>query len=46
MSIGPLESAATLGIMRSLKIYKPAPENANFLEVEHHGCRFIRLIRK
>ncbi|HUG71293.1 MAG TPA: hypothetical protein VMM76_26315 [Pirellulaceae bacterium] len=44
--IGPLESAATLGIMRSFKIYKPAPENANFFEIEHHGSRFIRLIRK
>jgi hypothetical protein len=33
--VGPLESAATLGIMRTFKIYKPAPENACFLEVEH-----------
>jgi 2-polyprenyl-3-methyl-5-hydroxy-6-metoxy-1,4-benzoquinol methylase len=32
---GPLESAATLGIMRTFRIYKPAPENANFLEIEH-----------
>jgi hypothetical protein len=43
--IGPLESAATLGVMRTFRIYKPAPENANFLEVEHDDCRFIRLIR-
>lgn len=43
--IGPLESAATLGIMKTFHIYKPAPENANFLEIEHDGCRFIRLIR-
>jgi len=35
--IGPLESAATLGIMRTFKIYKPAPENANFLEIQHFG---------
>lgn len=44
--IGPLESAATLGIMRALKIYKPAPEKANFLEIEHYGSRFLSLIRK
>ncbi|WP_354634663.1 calcium-binding protein [Planktothricoides raciborskii] len=35
--IGPLESAATLGIMRTFKIYKPAPQNANFLEIQHFG---------
>ena len=43
--IGPLESAATLGIMRTFKIYKPAPENANFLEIEHFGSQYIRKIR-
>ena len=37
-----LESAATLGIMRAFRIYKPAPENASFLEIEHHGSAFIR----
>lgn len=41
--IGPLESAATLGIMQAFKIYKPAPANANFLEVEHFGDQFLRL---
>jgi hypothetical protein len=40
--VGPLESAATLGIMRAFKIYKPAPENACFLEIEHFGDQFIR----
>ncbi len=35
--IGPLESAATLGLMRTFQIYKPAPRNANFLEIEHYG---------
>lgn len=44
--IGPLESAATLGVMRAFKIYKPAMVNASFLEVEHHGAQFIRQIRK
>jgi len=31
----PLESAATLGIMRTFRVYKPALAQANFLEVEH-----------
>jgi hypothetical protein len=44
--IGPLESAATLGIMRTFKIYKPAPENASFLEIEHFDNHYIRKIRK
>lgn len=43
--IGPLESAATLGVMRTFQIYKPAPENANFLEIQHFGHRFMDLIR-
>ncbi len=37
---GPLESAATLGIMRSFKVYKPAPRNASFLEIEHLDPRY------
>ncbi len=44
--IGPLESAASLSIMRTFRIYKPAPVNANFLEIEHDADRFIRLIRR
>ena len=43
--IGPLESAATLGVMRTFRLYKPAPESAGFLEVEHPGNRFLQLIR-
>jgi hypothetical protein len=39
--VGPLESAATLGVMRAFKIYKPAPENASFLEVQHFGTGFL-----
>ncbi|OCR02794.1 hypothetical protein BCD67_18205 [Oscillatoriales cyanobacterium USR001] len=42
--IGPLESAATLGIMRSFRIYKPANLNANFLEIQHFGAGFLNLI--
>jgi hypothetical protein len=37
--VGPLESAATLGIMRSFKVFKPSIENANFLEVQHLGVK-------
>ena len=43
--IGPLESAATLGVMKTFEIYKPALENACFLEIEHCDCRYIGLIR-
>jgi hypothetical protein len=43
--IGPLESAATLGIMRTFRIYKPAVESANFLEIEHYGTGFISQLR-
>lgn len=38
---GPLESAASLGLMRTFRVYKPAPENAAFLEVEHLDCRYL-----
>ena len=43
--IGPLESAATLGLLRAFAVYKPAPENAAFLEIEHSGTGFIGQIR-
>jgi hypothetical protein len=43
--IGPLESAATLGVMRAFAVYKPAPESASFLEIEHFGTGFLSLIR-
>ena len=39
--IGPLESAATLPVMRCFDVYKPARENAAFLEVRHLGRRFL-----
>ncbi len=35
--VGPLESAASLGLYRSFKVYKPAPSSATFLEIEHYG---------
>jgi hypothetical protein len=33
----PLEGAATVGIMRTFRVYKPAGENASFLEIRHMG---------
>lgn len=42
--ISPLESSATLGIMRTFRVYKPAPQNASFLEIQHFGDMFLRLI--
>jgi hypothetical protein len=43
--VGPLESAATLGIMRTFRVYKPAAESASFLEIEHFGTAFLSMIR-
>ncbi|NET36402.1 MAG: calcium-binding protein [Cyanothece sp. SIO1E1] len=37
---GPLESAATLGIMKTFNVYKPSQENAAFLEIEHLDPRY------
>ncbi len=45
-SIGPLESAASLGIMRTLRVYKPAGEYARFLEIMHAGTAFAELVGK
>ena len=42
--VGPYESAGTLGIMRTFRLYKAAPRWAGFLEVEHADRRFISLI--
>ncbi len=43
--VGPLESAATLGVMKTFRVYKPAPESAAFFEVEHYGTSFLNLIK-
>ena len=43
---GPLESAATLGLMRHFRVYKPARENAGFLEVRHLDNRYLGVRRK
>jgi len=37
-----LESAATLGIMRTFRIYKPAPEHAGLFEIQHAGDAWTR----
>lgn len=38
---GPLESAATLGLMRTFRVYKPVMENAGFLELQHLDRRYL-----
>ena len=43
--IGPLESAATLSVMRAFRIYKPVVDNAAFLEIEHQSTQFISQLR-
>jgi len=43
---GPLESAATLGLARTFRVYKPAPENANFLEIQHFGDKWSEKIKQ
>jgi hypothetical protein len=42
--VGPLESAATGGVMESFRIYKPALENASFFEVRHLDSRWWRRV--
>ena len=38
--ISPLESAATLGMLKTFAIFKPFGANAGFLEIEHLDNRF------
>jgi hypothetical protein len=38
---GPLESAASLGIMKTFRIYKPSFANAGFLELRHFHNRYL-----
>ena len=40
--VGPLESAASLGLMQTFRVYKPSPEDASFLEVEHLDTAWAR----
>ena len=41
---GPLESAATLGMLKTFQLTKPVPENGRFLTVEHGGRNFMGLV--
>jgi hypothetical protein len=43
--IGPLESAASLGIMRAFEVYKPALEDVGFLEIEHYGTAYLDMFQ-
>jgi hypothetical protein len=40
--VGPLESAASLGLARTFRVYKPAPSHAHFLELQHYGQTWSR----
>ena len=39
--VGPLESAATLPLLRNFAVYKPALANASFLEMRHIDQRIL-----
>lgn len=41
---GPLESAATLGMLKTFQVMKPALKNGRFLTVEHAGRNFMNLV--
>jgi hypothetical protein len=43
---GPLESAATLGIMKTFRVYKPAAENMDIFELEHRSRYNLNLVGK
>lgn len=38
---GPLESAATLGVMKNFRIYKPSATDAAFFEIRHLHNRYL-----
>ena len=42
--VSPLESAATLGIAKTFKLFKPVMAQAAWLELQHWGCSFHCLI--
>ena len=42
--ISPLESAATLGLTKVFKLYKPALAGASWLELQHWGTAFRSLV--
>ena len=42
---GPLESAATLAMLKTFQLLKPALSNGRFLAVEHGGRNFMGLVQ-
>jgi hypothetical protein len=42
--ISPLESAATLGLIKTFRLYKPCLSHAAWLEVQHWGTSFHSLL--
>jgi hypothetical protein len=42
--IGPLESAASLGVMRAFRVYKPARENLDFLQIRHGDDKHLQAV--
>lgn len=42
--ISPLESAATLGLLKTFRLYKPSFASAMFLEAQHWGTNFLTLM--
>ncbi|ABB56818.1 hypothetical protein [Synechococcus elongatus] len=43
--VGPLESAASLSLMKVFRVYKPAALQAAFLEIRHHPANFLKNLR-
>lgn len=43
--VGPLESAASLSLMKVFRVYKPSAAQAAFLEIRHHPANFLRNLR-
>ena len=44
--VSPLESAATLGLLKTFRLYKPTYASALFLEAQHWGTTFLGLMAK
>lgn len=42
--VTPLESAATLGLLKTFRLYKPAFSHAAWLEAQHWGTGFLALL--
>ena len=42
--VSPLESAATLGLIKMFRLYKPAFACASWLEIQHWGTSFSSLV--